>query len=227
MKQSNVVPPIQFVIVRIPHELKFKKWPVLWYRKTAGENIGEKIWWFIEIFLQRDASSLWLWSQYCSIWNSDQMTIGKTHPTLFFTLPWAKCDPKFIPSATKFVQFRIFWTMNVKNGEILQEKLKIFYLQTCQNLLEYRLKTFESHRVHSKTLLLCLIHIRNYQNLKSQFLKVFLLILASLSSSRSHDPSASRLTNPFSLVDHFQVYRTNSSMQGSPCFSRTHFWQSL
>merc|ERR1711915_772591 len=46
-------------------------------------------------------------------------------------------------------------------------------------------------------------------------------------SSRSHDPSAFALTNVPSLVDHFHAYRTNSPIQLSPCFSLTHFWQSL
>jgi len=38
------------------------------------------------ILIKWGASSGWSWSLYFPSWNSDQTTIGKTHPTLLFKL---------------------------------------------------------------------------------------------------------------------------------------------
>lgn len=46
-------------------------------------------------------------------------------------------------------------------------------------------------------------------------------------SSRSQEPSESWDSKTPRLPAYFQVYFLNSPMHSLPCFSRTHFWQSL
>ena len=94
---------------------------------------GKRFWWNENIFkygkkLKLGASSRWLSSLYCSMKNSDELTIGNTHPLyqihIFFTLSFV-C----IVHATLFLNVRVLYSSVHESVAVRRfEEEKLYYM---------------------------------------------------------------------------------------------------